>query len=169
MATLRLFSIPDCDKRARAPRGAALKYFHEVVMTYEGDECLIWPFSTTTGYGQLRFEGRPQLVPRLVCEKTHGPPPDPAWHAAHSCGRGDKGCVAKAHLRWKSPADNEADKKVHGTYFMRRGGAKLTPETVAEIRKMRGRLHREIAQRFHVSRRTVGRVLDGSIWKDGSI
>jgi hypothetical protein len=193
MATLRLCSIPDCGKPAvrqfdwckdhrsrwerhgdplggRVARGAVLKYFHEVVMAYDGDDCLIWPYSTNNGYGQLRWNGRPVIVSRLVCELTHGPAPDQRDNAAHSCGKGHEGCVAKKHLRWKSPADNEADKRIHGTWDARRGGAKLTWPDVRRIRSIATAEpkmpHAHIAAMFGVERRAVNKVVKGETWRE---
>lgn len=187
----RICSIPDCGKvhsahgycadhynrwkrygdptAGRIQRGAALRYYQDIALTYDGDECLIWPFSTNNGYGQLRYNGRPALVSRLVCEATHGPSPA-GWHAAHSCGNGDKGCVAKRHLSWKSPADNEADKRLHGTYYARRGGAKLTVDDVRRIRDLRGAsTNAAIAKQFGVTSKTVRLIRQNRTWLEGSI
>jgi hypothetical protein len=46
------------------PRGAATRFYYEVALTYEGDECLIWPYANVRGYAQLVVDGRTQ---RLVC------------------------------------------------------------------------------------------------------
>lgn len=192
MATLRLCSIPDCGKPAssrgwcvdhyvrwkrhgdplggRVSRGGVQKYFREVVLAYDGDDCLIWPFSTNGGYGQMRHEGRPSLVSRLVCEEEHGPPPNPTDHAAHLCGKGHLGCVARSHLVWKTPTENEVDKHAHGTWYARRSNCKLTPDTVRAIRAMKGtEPNYRIAARFNVARRTVDKVMNNETWKTGSI
>lgn len=169
MATPRLRSIPHCGKKVRAKRGEALRYFREVVLAYEGLDCLPWPFSTNGGYGQMSYEHRPQLVPRLVCEAEYGSAPSPAHHAAHSCGKGNLGCVAKRHLSWKTPSENEADKLVHGTSprGARCGTSKLTTHEVRQIRSLEGQfLQREIAAQFGVGRRTIGRIHRREIWTD---
>ncbi len=191
MATLRLCSIPGCGKphrghgwcgshyerwrrhgdplgggSYRVPRGEVLRYFLEVVLPYSGADCLVWPFSTNRGYGQMRYKGQQGLVTRLVCEAQNGAAPSPSHHAAHSCGQ--KRCVSRHHLIWKTPIENEADKLGHGTFDNRRGGAKLTEAQAREILALAGTMpHKEIAARYGVARRTVGHLIKGNTW--GSI
>lgn len=107
-------------------RGAAASYFKEVVLPYRGQDCLIWPFSDKgNGYAQIMRNRRPAVVSRLVCAEVHGPAPSQEYQAAHSCGNGDLGCVSPSHISWKTSAENEADKKDHGTYYLRwRNGRK---------------------------------------------
>ena len=85
MATHRICSIPDCGKRMLAfgfcsahynrfkrhggplsgaiSKGEAQRYFNEVVLPYDGDECLLWPYDcSTSGYGRFHFEGKQQNV-----------------------------------------------------------------------------------------------------------
>lgn len=153
------------------PRGSVTKFFDTVVLPYDGDECLLWPFSDIKGYGQIRRNGRPQLVHRLVCEAHYGPPPTPAHHAAHSCGSGHLGCVAKRHIKWKTPSENEADKLAHGTAPRgeKCGTSKLTNPEVKAIRRLKeltGLASDTIAKSFNVSRRTVDRIVSRDIWTD---
>jgi len=99
--------------------GAAKKFFHEIVLAYDGDDCLIWPFANIKGYAQIRINGRTSLVTRLVCEAEHGPAPTDSLDAAHSCGKGHLGCVTKRHLSWKTRLENMADAIAHGTMTRR--------------------------------------------------
>jgi len=104
----------------RAATGEAQKFLREVVLPYDGTECLIWPFAKTKkGYAQIGIDGKTRLVSRVVCEKAHGPSPSPRHHAAHNCGHGYDACVARRHLAWKTPAENEAEKRDHGKYERR--------------------------------------------------
>ncbi|RWI33392.1 MAG: hypothetical protein EOR13_17715 [Mesorhizobium sp.] len=142
-----------------APPGEPARYFKEVVLTYDGDDCFAWPYGTTDrGYGVLTLNGEKVYAHRLVCEAVHGPAPTLKHEAAHSCGRGDFGCVAPRHLSWKTPKENNADQLTHGTRA--RGAAhyaaKLTEDDVREIRALVGKASwREIARRFGVSSRTI--------------
>lgn len=96
-------------------------YYHNVVLKYEGSSCLYWPYYTGgKGYGQIEIDGQRLYVHRLVCEAVNGPPPTPEHQAAHSCGKGHLGCVARNHLRWATRIENEADKILHGTRIPRR-------------------------------------------------
>lgn len=148
--------------------GEVRRFFEDVVLTYSGDDCLIWPYAKVPkGYGKIGRGGKTFLVHRLVCEADHGPPPSPDHESAHSCGRGHAGCVSRLHLSWKTKADNAADKKVHGTH--RRGetqnGAKLTKSDVLAIRAMQGQLRqRELASKFGISDTTVRNIQIRKTW-----
>lgn len=140
-------------------QGAPEKFLREVVLSYQGDDCLIWPFyKDRTGYAKIH---RNSLVHRIVCEEINGPPPTPRHEAAHSCGRGKKGCCTPNHLRWATHAENEADKRVHGTQprGSRHGLSKLTETQVREIRQLRQSMsQRAVGDLFGVSRATIGEI-----------
>lgn len=153
----------------KTDRGAACKFYEDVVLGYEGDECLTWPFSTIKGYAQIKFNGERRLVSRLACEAEHGPAPSSEHHAAHGCGRGHQGCVAKRHLSWKLPVDNSADKVGHGTVLKwdRHHAASLTTEQVKEMRRLLAEGHRncEVAKRFAVSDSVVANIKTETTWR----
>ena len=149
-------------------RGMALAFFREVVLPYEGDECLIWPFwRGTDGYGRVNIDGQVCIVSRLACEEANGPAPTPDHQAAHSCGKGKSGCVSKRHLAWKTQSENEADKLIHGTHNrgVRHPQAKLTEEHVREIRRLSGQTKQsEIADRYGVTFQTISAIVCGRKW-----
>lgn len=146
----------------------AQRYFQATVLRYEGDECLIWPFArNAAGYGLMRHEGGSKLVSRVICRDVNGPPPTPEHEAAHSCGRGEDGCVTKRHLFWKTHTENMADKNSHGTVARghRHGMAKLTEERVRQIRALKGTIpQREIGERFSIAQQQVSDILSGKNW-----
>lgn len=150
------------------PNGTARRYFEEVVLAYDGDECLTWPYQRDShGYGRFDSEqGETRLVSRQVCEAVHGPAPSPDHEAAHSCGRGDKACVTKRHLSWKTKTENEADKLVHGTAPRgeRHGMAKLTNEQVFEIKRSSSVPLPILAERYGVSRTLICAIRKGRKW-----
>lgn len=151
----------------RTPQGEPLRYLEETVLTYEGDECLIWPYWLSKGYGALNIDGRAVWVSRVVCDRVQGAPPTPAHQAAHSCGRGDSGCVTKRHLSWKTPKENEADKLLHGTRLRGESHclAKLSEETVREIRSLRGKLTSiQLSERFGMSTGQISNVMTRKHW-----
>lgn len=191
MATPRLCSIPGCGKIGKLRRGwchphymrwrshgdplgggtangVPMRYFREVVLAYEGGECLKWPFSGNQyGYGTVQCNGRKHLVSRLVCEEEHGPPPTPNHEAAHSCGNGNGGCCTKGHLSWKTPAENNADKIVHGTHSRgeKQRNHKLTSKDVLKIRTLIGKVsQKKIAQKFGVDPSAISRIHHGVDW-----
>src|SRR5690349_16938907 len=96
--------------------GEAQRFYRDVVLPYEGDDCLFWPYSKWgRGYGHVWADGRQQYVHVLVCREANGPAPTPKHEAAHSCGKGHLGCCARKHLSWKTRSENHADKITHGT------------------------------------------------------
>lgn len=112
-------------KRITPANGEALRYFYDVVSSYQGNDCLIWPFSKDKhGYGQLMLQGKRKIVSRLSCEIENGPPPAPNLDAAHSCGNGHLGCCSRKHMRWATRKENVADAIAHGTLKGRRSKPK---------------------------------------------
>ena len=189
MATLRLCSIPDCGKRAVARgwcyghhkrfkrhgnplaggtvRGAATRYFKDTVLTYEGDDCLPWPYGHIKGYGVLSVDGRQHFVSRAVCEAVNGPPPTSRHEAAHLCGRGGFGCCTKRHIVWKTPIENQADRIVNGTdqFGERNAISKLSDADVREIRAMKGMATlKAIGTKFGMTPSAIGYILRGKTW-----
>lgn len=151
----------------RTPDGEPLRFLNDVVLTYTGDECLMWPFGRKAkGYGTVQTDGKTHSVHRLVCEHRHGPPPTPDHDAAHSCGHGH--CVNQMHLFWKTRAENEADKLIHGTHNRgERGGAsKLTEADVHEIRRLLadGAVQQRIADQFGVHLMTINDIKTRRSW-----
>lgn len=148
--------------------GEVQRYFNEVVMTYEGDECLTWPYQRDKkGYARFDKDGRGHLVARIICKEVHGKPPTPKHEAAHSCGKGLSGCVTKGHVSWKTHADNMTDTIRHGT--SQRGTkntfAKLTEAQVLEIRALKGAVsQRKIAAKFGVTGSMICQIHTGKSW-----
>lgn len=190
MAHSPLCSIPDCGKpsvlrgwcnahyrrwqKHGDPLGGryrdyAHRYYREIVLTYEGDDCLIWPFTRGyNGYAMLTDGNKSRLVSRRVCEEEHGPAPTPKHEAAHSCGKGHEGCVNRHHLSWKTPKANRADKLIHGTHNRgeRHRMAKLTEDRVRAIRSLVGGhlSQRAVAEQFGVSEGLVSLIVSRKVW-----
>jgi len=118
--------------------GEAYRWLMES-LSYDGDECLTWPFSTNRGYGQFGHMGNTYKAHRYICEIIHGPAPTAAHLACHSCGRGHKGCVTKRHILWKTPRENQLDRRIHGTQHGAKGArTNLTLEQIQDIRDSQG-------------------------------
>ena len=135
---------------------------------YDGDDCLKWPFSTSShGRGKVKVDGVLYTAPRYMCILANGPPPDESYHAAHVCGNGKHGCMNPKHLSWKTPKQNEADKKIHGT--LRRGSdintSKLSKDDVRAIRKEIGVMSGvDIAEKWGITPAAVSSIKTGKSW-----
>lgn len=150
------------------PDGEVIKFFENVVLTYEGEECLFWLYSRyENGYAQMKANGKTAIVSRRVCEEINGPPPTDEHVAAHECGKGHLGCVSPRHLNWKTRVENEEDKLLHGTAPRgeRCGAAKITEEQAREILSLRGvEKQNAIARRFGISRQAIYKIHNGKNW-----
>lgn len=134
-----------------------------------GEECLFWPFGRNwNGYGHLKPHGqRTAYAHRVMCELAHGEAPSPIHVAAHSCGRGSAGCVNPNHLSWKTPRENQLDRRAHGTdrrhvWWNNKGG--VPPEHIAQIQALKGKKNqREIASMFGISYQHVSLIQQGKL------
>ncbi len=150
----------------RTPVGEPQRYFQEVVLPYEGNDCLTWPYSRTSyGYGTVYQDGEMKYVHNLICEAESGPRPTPSHEGAHGCGQGHNGCVAKRHIRWATSAENKADMVIHGTDNRgeRCGTSKLTTDQVVEIRRSTTP-NADLAKKFGVRTDAVRRARKGQTW-----
>lgn len=149
----------------RTFEGEPERFMREVAATYSGSDCLPWPYRTNPqGYAQLTGGAN---VCRSICEAINGPPPSPQHEAAHTCGRGDQGCVNGRHLRWATRAENEADKVFHGTSNRgeRASSAKLTRDQVLEIRSLAGSMfNRTLGEMYGVTESTIRDIRSRKRW-----
>lgn len=152
------------------PDGAPMAFL-EAAISSDTDDCILWPFSCGSGgYAKVYFNQKMREAHRLVCQRVHGDPPDPSYHAAHDnngvpCA--GRHCINPRHLRWASALENHADREAHGTSGKGRRGsrAKLTASNVEQIRQLRGsEIQGDIARRFGVGRETIGRIHRNESW-----
>jgi len=148
------------------PMGNVIMIWVRDHRTYQGDDCLIYPYSKgRSGYGSYERAGKVIYVHRYMCEFRNGPSPSEAHHAAHTCGNGGLACVNPRHVEWKTNSENQLDRRRHGTTKNRR--RLLTGEQAAEIRSMKGiEFGRITAERFGVTETTVRQIQSGKIWRD---
>jgi hypothetical protein len=150
----------------RAKHGEAVQFL-EYAKHYDGDECLLWPFSTDrNGYGRVGVKCRNALAHRVVCEFWLGPPPFEKAEACHSCGV--RNCVNGRHLRWDSHHENMLDSVFAGTNNIgeRNGLNKLTRKQVREIRRLvqRGATYKGLARVYGVCNNTVKAIVQRKTW-----
>lgn len=133
---------------------------------YDGDDCLIWPFSRqSSGYGDLWVGDEHWYAHRLMCKLAHGEPSSLEHQVLHSCGKGHLGCSNPKHLRYGTILENMADSIKHGTN-RRTPNRKLTEEDVIQIRSLldNGIAQKEISEKFGISRRVVSNIHSGRTW-----
>lgn len=150
---------------AKARRGAPLRWLLDHV-AHDGAECLIWPFGRDA-YTSVRLGEKSASAHRIMCTLANGAPPSANHVAAHSCGRGDVGCVSPKHLRWATYAENEADKIGHGTRLRGEAvpGAKLTEHDVREIRRMAGQAkQKDLADLYGVDQGNISAIQRRKTW-----
>lgn len=146
-------------------RNYEIGVFIEKAITYEYDDCLIWPFALNSwGYAQIgRKEYEDRLVSRIVCKKVNGPPPTDAHQVAHSKRCVSKACINQKHLRWATPKENIADdhRGEDCSY------AKLTEEQALEIRRLYATgnyTQKELAEIYGISQRQVCDIINYKRW-----
>lgn len=148
--------------------GDALRYFNEIVIPYEGDDCLIWPYHRdNNGYAKVIKSGKTYFVNRLLCEIKNGPPPNPKDEAAHDCGKGSSGCCNHSHLRWDSRTGNQADRIEHETSNRgsNHGMSILDEQSVKQILALKGiKSQSKIAKQFGTSQPNVAMIHTGKRW-----
>lgn len=155
----RLRRTGSADSVRKLANGTTTHWLTTVALTWESDNCLIWPFAVGNhGYGLCDGE----LAHRRVCEAENGAPPA-GLQAAHSCG--NQLCVNKRHLRWATRQENEADKLTHGTRLMGESHplAALSETDVLSIRAAKGP-QREIANTYGISQQTVSDIKTRKRW-----
>ena len=112
-------------------------------------------------------KGKPFYVHILVLESFYGPAPNKGMEANHI--NGIKHDNKHSNLEWVTSAGNKKHAVEHGLYPVRDqcSWAKLTEGDVITIKRMRllGLSQQAIANQFNISRRHVGRILDGTRWK----
>jgi hypothetical protein len=154
----------------KTPKGALAKWLREQSQ-HKGTNCLYWPFNKgSDGYGRVNwpdYKGPKITATRAMCIIAHGEPPTPQHEAAHSCGKGHKGCVNPNHLRWATKTQNEHDKRLHGTTNrgQKQWRSKLTEDDVLAIRKAAGcETQASIAERFGIDQSHVSDIVRRKRW-----
>ena len=140
--------------------------------------CWIWTGTyRSSGYGQIKIDGRPETAHRIVWQHVYGPIP-PGLCVLHRCDV--RRCVRPSHLWLGTLRENSLDMQRKGRARTPRGSAngqsKLTERQVREIRRLYvvGNLNKyarvgpsqpELAARFGVSPRAIGKIVTDQDWR----
>ena len=121
------------------------------------------------GYGAYRVGSRTMKAHRLALELTFGGVPLPGLIVRHKCNCPP--CCNPRHLELGDDYDNAQDrvKADRSACGEDNGRAKLTWAKVREMRAWAttGVTVSQLAREFHVSRKSVSKILDGRAWRDG--
>ena len=113
-------------------------------------------------------KGRTWPVHVVVAITYHGPRPSPKHEVAHRDGV--RSHNAYRNLRWATRAENEADKRLHGTDNSgeRNGSSKFGAQDIVQMRALfrQGVARRDIMARFKVEQSHLSRILSRQLWKD---
>jgi hypothetical protein len=144
--------------------GKGIEFLRKHMADADGP-CLIWPFCRDNhGYGQGGINGENFKAHKKMCELVNGPRPSPKHQASHSCGNGHGGCVHPRHLSWKTGAQNQLDRRKHGTAGTNKYGrnGKVTVEIARQVLLLRGKETQDAtARRFDISKPTVRNIYKG--------
>ena len=148
--------------------------FIEKAAAYEGDDCLLWPYSKDNlGYGSIWVNGRMEKATREVCAAIIGRPlrkrNDGDEVVMHLCD--NPPCVNPRHLVVATRGDNIKDAYDKGRKVAKRGeastNAKLTEQAVMQMRRLHaegGASFVELGRRFGVTKATARRAVVGITW-----
>ena len=127
------------------------------------EECVLWRWSTTCGYGIVQHEGRSQHATHVVLQMVGQHRPTDKHEVCHSCDT--PACINVAHLRWGTRTENMADMRERGRSRtgLRHWNCRLTDDQVRDIRRRykAGEPPREIARDFGITPPHVTRVATG--------
>lgn len=141
------------------------KRFQKYVLRSEETDCWIWIGATGRwGYGLLMLNRKyGQRAHRLSYELYRGTIPD-RMHVLHTCD--NPPCVNPEHLFIGDNHDNmmDRDAKRHQQFGEKNTHAKLTEETILEIRKQ-NMSSRDISNRYGVTMSQAWRIKRGIHWK----
>lgn len=150
-----------------------MKKFWNLVNKRKKNDC--WEWKSKIRYPRFRVGDKTILAHRFSWILTHGPiPKGKGYHGTCVCHKCDNPlCVNPHHLFLGTNADNSKDKaeKGRGRTSDRRGEkhhlAKFTEKDVIKIRKLYATgkyLQSELAKKFKVGHRAIGRVIDRTRW-----
>lgn len=151
--------------------GDVRRWLDEVALSYDGDDCLVFPYSRNdNGYGKVRIGANGIGAHVYVAIHAKGEKPSPRHEARHLCGNGHLGCVNPNHLEWGTRTQNILDAVAHGTWNRpsitgeQASAAKFSDKDIARVRAClaRGETQVSIAKSLGISQSHVSRIKNGA-------
>jgi len=96
------------------PNGAPMTFLQDA-MTSSTDECILWPYGASNGYGEVLIEGKPTYAHRQVLAMTTKTNPSDMYACHKPIVCHTPLCVNPRHLKWCTPTENAADMVTDGT------------------------------------------------------
>lgn len=132
-------------------------------------ECLLFTGNRIKGgYGHIKKDGKTILVHRAVWARDNGPIPH-GLVIMHTCDT--PACIEPKHLQLGTQADNVADRDRKGRRAPPKGSvngrAMLCESDIPVIRRLLvdGYKHKEIAEKFLVSRYVISNISSCRTWR----
>jgi hypothetical protein len=145
----------------RPQKGQPLKWL-KIMVANPPENCVIWPFGKSMGYGIIASGDGPVRVHRLALVLYSGR--NPKLFAAHGACH-NKLCCNPLHLSWSTGKQNSDDRNRDGT--MLHGemapNSKLSNDQVLMIFNMNGS-NKSIGDLFGVAGATVWSIKTGRTW-----
>ena len=146
------------------PRVSRQRAFFEMEVLRETDDCIIWPYAKSKGYGQLIIDGVKYGVHALALHRRVGAP-QPGLIARHGPCH-NTACFNYRHLCWGTRIENQRDKLRDGTDArgVKHPAAILDEVAVAIIRS--STLPRSVlAEQYGVTPSAISAVRGRRTWK----
>lgn len=143
--------------------GASEDFLRGLIGTEERD-CILWPYATNEkGYGIATVGGKQRGAHNWVCRLAYGEPYSIWRFAAHRCG--NPLCVNPNHLRWATPKENAADRKIHRTDNSgeRNGKTTITEDDVRAIRAAPP-FYGPLMAKYGLGRHAISKIRSGKRW-----
>lgn len=143
------------------------RFWSKVDKTNHPNGCWLWTaYKEKNGYGKCTIQGKPKWSHRAAF-MIHNGFLTRGLEVMHICD--NPPCVNPAHLVEGTHADNMGDccSKGRNAFGEIHKMAKLTSDQIEQIKSMRndGRLYREIAEKFGVTRHNISFIIRGKTWK----